>query len=71
MIGIGVFYTIETIGFWIALDNIEIIQLLALFWSFPLMILIIDIILGKIDNKIKSVSLVILGIIGVFLAGGF
>lgn len=71
MMGIaGLAFSFETIGFWIALENMEIIQLLALFWTFPMMAAIIDSIQErKFDYRLLIV--LIIGFIGVYLGGGF
>ena len=67
---LGIFQAVETSLFWFGLDNLTVIELLALFWTYPLFNLVIDISLGKIRDKVKSALLIILGIVGVFLASG-
>jgi len=70
MLTVGIFQAVETSLFWFGLSNLTVIELLALFWTYPLFNLMIDISLGKIKDKLKSAVLIIIGIIGVFLASG-
>lgn len=71
LILLGIFFSFETIFFWWALGDMDIIPFLALFWSYPMMILLINSVLEYKIN-LKSIFLVILGFFGVFLAtGGF
>jgi len=70
ILAVGVLQAVETSLFWFGLDNLTVIELLALFWTFPLFNLMIDMSIGKITQKIKSTLLIVLGIVGVFLASG-
>jgi len=62
----GLAFSFETIGFWIALEHLDIIELLALFWTFPLMIYLINCLLDKYIDY-RAILLFISGSIGVFM----
>jgi len=62
----GLAFSFETIGFWIALDNIDIIPLLSIFWAFPLFGAMLDLVIDRSFN-VKIFLLLILGFLGVLL----
>jgi len=65
----GIAFSFETIGYWIALGNIEIIPLLAIFWTFPMISCVMDMILNR-ELELKLMLLLIIGSLGTFLATG-
>ena len=68
----GVMFALETALFWIALDKIDIIPFISLFWSYPIMLFIIDVVGKELEFNWRIPIIVIVGFIGVFLAwGGF
>lgn len=71
MIFTGAILTVETLLFWLGFSlSLTIIPFLALYWSFPIMNLILDIVSGDMKLYWKPVLLIGIGIIGVILGTG-
>ena len=70
MAGTGILLSMETLLFWYGLSSANIIPFLAIFWTFPLFDLLIDIGTGKVKNKLYAFIIVLIGAIGVYLGMG-
>ncbi|MBA7676327.1 hypothetical protein ES703_84568 [subsurface metagenome] len=65
----GCCYTGMIIGFWIALDNMQITELMALYWCYPLIGLAMDMVQDRKIN-LKGIIFIAIGAFGVYLAAG-
>lgn len=61
---------LSNICFWHALTFMYVLPLLAVFWIFPVFSLILDLSANKVKWGYKSMSLVVIGSVGVYLAMG-
>lgn len=66
----GITLILETLSFWYGLTNYDIIPLLGIYYSFPLMNYIIDVISKDVKLTGLSVVTILVGFIGVYLIGG-
>jgi len=69
MLAGGVLLAFETLFFWWGIANVNIIPLLAIYWSYPIFNLSFDIISKEIKFHWYQVAIILIGIIGVYLGG--
>jgi len=67
---LSLLFAIDTIAFWVALSELQVIQFLALAWTFPLIIEIINMIQDK-RLYWKSMVLLAIGFIGAFIVNWY
>lgn len=64
---LGSIFTLDTYTYWLALEQLDIVSFLSIFWTFPLFILLIDILYGKVEQIYRSLFIILVGFIGVIL----